>query len=118
MAVSPQAQQFDQFLGSVSARSSEPGLDLAIARDIVDSLQRASTEPEGVTYAEVDAGGVPAIWCIPEGADTDRALLHFHFGGSIVASMYSDRKAASLLWDVAPVRRTIAPSHRKNSRHI
>jgi monoterpene epsilon-lactone hydrolase len=104
MARSPQAHQFDQFLGTVSARSADPGLDLAAARDIVDSLQRASSEPEGVTYAEVDAGGVPALWCIPEGADSDRALLHFHFGGSIVASMYSDRKAAGHIAKAAGIR--------------
>ncbi|HST82525.1 MAG TPA: hypothetical protein VLL08_12390, partial [Kineosporiaceae bacterium] len=70
MAISPQQQQFEQFLGSVSERSTvAASTDLAAARDIVDSLQRASTEPEGVTYVEVDAGGVPALWCIPEGAD-------------------------------------------------
>ncbi|MGW3689546.1 hypothetical protein [Streptomyces sp. NPDC005125] len=80
MGVSPQAQQFAQFLESVSAKSSTPGLDLAVIRDIVDSNHKASTEPEGVTYAEVDANGAPALWCIPEGADPDRALLHFHYG--------------------------------------
>jgi epsilon-lactone hydrolase len=105
MAISAQQQQFEQFLGSVSARSTAAaGTDLAAARDIVDSLQRASTEPEGVTYAEVDAGGVPGLWCIPEGADPDRALLHFHFGGSIVASMYSDRKAAGHVAKAAGIR--------------
>jgi monoterpene epsilon-lactone hydrolase len=105
MAISAQQQQFEQFMGSVSARSTAAaGTDLAAARDIVDSLQRASTEPEGVTYAEVDAGGVPGLWCIPEGADPDRALLHFHFGGSIVASMYSDRKAAGHVAKAAGIR--------------
>lgn len=105
MALSPQQQQFEQFLGSVSERSTAAaGLDLAAARDIVDSLQRASTEPEDVTYVEVDAGGVPAMWCIPEGAAPDRALLHFHFGGSIVASMYSDRKAAGHVAKAAGIR--------------
>src|SRR5258708_20962326 len=39
-------------------------------------------------------GGVPGIMCIPEGAVPGRALLHFHFGGSVGASMHSDRKAA------------------------
>jgi monoterpene epsilon-lactone hydrolase len=110
MTRSPQAERFDQFLGAVSARSANPGLDLADARDIVDSLQRASTEPEGVTYAEVDAGGVPALWCIPEGADNDRALLHFHFGGSIVASMYSDRKAAGHIAKAAGIRSLVVDS--------
>ncbi|WP_410674142.1 hypothetical protein [Amycolatopsis sp. cmx-4-68] len=87
MAVSPEAQQFAQFLESASAKTATAGLDLAIIRDIVETSHRASTEPEDVSYAEVDADGVPGIWCIPEGADPDRALLHFHFGGSVTASM-------------------------------
>jgi monoterpene epsilon-lactone hydrolase len=91
---SPQAQQFTQFLESVRAKSSTPGLDLGIVRDIVETHHLASTEPEGVTYAEVDADGVAALWAIPQDAHPDRALLHFHFGGSVTASMHSDRKAA------------------------
>jgi hypothetical protein len=62
MGVSPQAQQFAEFLESVRDKPSTPGLDLAIVRDIVESHHLASTEPAGVTYAEVDAGGVPALW--------------------------------------------------------
>jgi epsilon-lactone hydrolase len=116
MGVSPQAQQFAQFLESVSAKSSTPGLDLAIVRDIVETNHLASTEPEGVTYAEVDAGGVPGIWCIPEGADPARALLHFHFGGSVTASMHSDRKAAGHIAKAAGARSLVvgfrlAPEH-------
>ncbi|MET8422097.1 alpha/beta hydrolase [Streptomyces sp. NPDC005134] len=116
MGVSPQAQQFAEFLESVSAKTSTPGLDLAVIRDIVDSNHKASTEPEGVTYAEVDANGVPALWCIPEGADPDRALLHFHFGGSVTASMHSDRKAAGHIAKAAGARSLVvdfrlAPEH-------
>ncbi|MEU3616219.1 alpha/beta hydrolase [Streptomyces sp. NPDC006872] len=116
MGASPEAQQFAQFLESVSAKSATPGLDLAIVRDIVDSNHKASTEPEGVTYAEVDANGVPALWAIPEGADPDRALLHFHFGGSVTASMHSDRKAAGHIAKAAGARSLVvdfrlAPEH-------
>lgn len=116
MAISPEAQQFTQFLESTRAKSSTPGLDLAVIRDIVETHHLASTEPEGVTYAEVDAGGVPALWCIPEGADTDKALLHFHFGGSVTASMHSDRKAAGHIAKAAGVRSLVvdfrlAPEH-------
>ncbi|MER5216165.1 alpha/beta hydrolase [Streptomyces sp. NPDC002838] len=87
-----------------------------MVRDIVDSYQRASTEPEGVSYAEVDAGGVPALWAIAEGAAPDKALLHFHFGGSVTASMYSDRKAAGHIAKAAGVRSLVvdfrlAPEH-------
>jgi acetyl esterase/lipase len=116
MGVSPEAQQFAQFLESTRAKSSTLGLDLAVIRDIVETHHLASTEPEGVTYAEVDAGGVPALWCIPEGADADKALLHFHFGGSVTASMHSDRKAAGHIAKAAGVRSLVvdfrlAPEH-------
>ncbi|MGW6476900.1 alpha/beta hydrolase [Streptomyces sp. NPDC055059] len=116
MGVSPEAQQFAQFLESVSAKSSTPGLDLAVVRDIVDSNHKASTEPEGVTYAEVDADGVPALWAIPQDADPDKALLHFHFGGSVTASMHSDRKAAGHIAKAAGARSLVvdfrlAPEH-------
>jgi epsilon-lactone hydrolase len=116
MAVSQQAHEFAEFLAGVSAKSATPGLDLAVIRDIVDSNHKASTEPEGVTYAEVDAGGVPALWAIPDGADPDKALLHFHFGGSVTASMHSDRKAAGHIAKAAGVRSLVvdfrlAPEH-------
>ncbi|WP_328767157.1 alpha/beta hydrolase [Streptomyces sp. NBC_00286] len=116
MGISPEAQQFAEFLASTNAKAAIPGLDLAIVRDIVDSNHKASTEPEGVTYAEVDAGGVPALWAIPEGADPDKALLHFHFGGSVAASMHSDRKAAGHIAKAAGARSLVvdfrlAPEH-------
>ncbi|MGI5424145.1 alpha/beta hydrolase fold domain-containing protein [Streptomyces sp. CA-179760] len=116
MAVSRQAHEFAEFLAGVSAKASTPGLDLAVVRDIVDSNHKASTEPEGVSYAEVDAGGVPALWAIPEGADPDKALLHFHFGGSVTASMHSDRKAAGHIAKAAGARSLVvdfrlAPEH-------
>ena len=98
------------------AKASTPGLDLAVVRDIVDTHASASTEPEGVTYAEVDADGVPALWAIPEGADPDKALLHFHFGGSVAASIHSDRKAAGHIAKAAGARSLVvgfrlAPEH-------
>ncbi|MEV0643241.1 alpha/beta hydrolase [Streptomyces sp. NPDC050619] len=116
MGASPEAHEFAEFFASVSARSSTPGLDLAVIRDIIDSNHKASTEPEGVTYAEVDANGVPALWAIPEGADPDKALLHFHFGGSVAASMHSDRKAAGHIAKAAGARSLVvdfrrAPEH-------
>src|SRR6201990_995699 len=83
---------------------SEPDLDLATIRDIIETVHIAAKEPEGVTYAEVDAGGVEALWCIPEGCDPNRVLLHCHAGGSVVFSMNTDRKAAGHLAKAAGVR--------------
>src|SRR5258708_10271699 len=61
-------------------------------------------------------GGVPGIMCIPEGAVPGRALLHFHFGGSVGASMHSDRKAAGHIAKAAGARSLVvgfrlAPEH-------
>ncbi|MBB6421926.1 alpha/beta hydrolase fold domain-containing protein [Streptomyces sp. AK010] len=64
----------------------------------------------------MDAGGVPALWAIPEGADPDKALPHFHVGGSVAASITSDRKAADHIAKAAGARSLVvgfrlAPEH-------
>ncbi|MFB4285592.1 alpha/beta hydrolase [Nonomuraea sp. MTCD27] len=56
------------------------------------------------------------MWAIPEGTDPDRALLYFYFGGSVVASMHSDRKAAGHIAKAAGIRSLVvdfrlAPEH-------
>jgi epsilon-lactone hydrolase len=81
-------------------------------RDVADSLAAATKEPEGVTYAEVDAGGVPALWCIPEGCDNDCVLLHCHAGGTVVHSMNSDRKIAGHIAKAAGIRALVVDFRR------
>ncbi|TPL68614.1 alpha/beta hydrolase [Mesorhizobium sp. B2-3-15] len=49
-------------------------------------------EPGGVDYVEVDAGGVPAMWVVPKGADEQRVLFYAHGGGFIGGSIYTHRK--------------------------
>ncbi len=66
--------------------------DIRVIRSIFETLHLGASEPEGVTYAEVDAGGVPAMWCIPVDCDPSRVLLDCHSGGTLVHSMHSDRK--------------------------
>lgn len=83
------------FYADLSARW--PTDDIAMQRDLAERLHMLATEPEGVTYAEVDAGGVPALWAIPLDASPDHVLLHSHSGGSVVSSMYMDRKAVAHL---------------------
>src|SRR5215469_7271450 len=63
---SEQANEMAQRYASVTERTSRPDLDLPTRRDIDESLHSAAREPERVSYAEVDADGVPALWCIPE----------------------------------------------------
>jgi monoterpene epsilon-lactone hydrolase len=101
---SEQMQQLAALFASGRERFSNSNLGLDDIRDICEGLHAASREPEGVTYAEVDAGGVAALWCIPAGCDADGVLLHSHAGGSVVFSMHTDRKAAGHLAKAAGVR--------------
>jgi epsilon-lactone hydrolase len=75
LMTSDQAVQFATFLGALRARFSNPDLDLATVRDIVETMHLATKEPEGVSYAEEDAGGVEALWCIPAASDPEAVLL-------------------------------------------
>lgn len=109
---SPQAMRFDEFLESLSARVGASDQGLGTIRDICESLHLAGAEPEGVSYAEVDANGVPAMWAVPEGASSEHALVHFHMGGTVVASIHSGRKAAGHIAKAAGVRSLVVDFRR------
>jgi len=113
---SPQLKHMNELYASIKERVSKPDIDLATIRDIVENLHLAASEPEAVTYAEVDADGVPALWCIPEGSDPDRVLLHSHAGGSVVTSMHTDRKALGHIAKAVGARALI-PNYRRSPEH-
>ncbi len=94
--------------GSIPTRAEQ----LATAERIGDS----TTEPAGVTYDGVVAGGVPAQWVTPDGADPGRVLLYFHGGGYCFCSMHSHRKLVGHLAKAARGRAVnvdyrLAPEH-------
>lgn len=94
-----------------------PAADVRLQRDVAERLHMLATEPEGVTYAEADAGGVPALWAIPVDNSPDHVLLHSHSGGSVVSSMHMDRKAVGHLAKATGARALIinfrlAPEHK------
>jgi acetyl esterase/lipase len=109
---SEQAKEMAQRYAFHTQRTSRPDLDLATRRDMSESLHSVGREPEGVTYAEVDANGVPAMWCIPEGSDAEHVLLQCHAGGTVVFSMYSDRKAAGHIAKAAGFRALVVDFRR------
>jgi acetyl esterase/lipase len=113
---SDQAVQFADFFGALRARFSNPDLDLQTIRDVIETMHLATKEPEGVSYEEVNAGGVEALWCIPAGSDPDAVLLHSHLGGTVVTSMYSDRKAAAHIARAAGVR-SLVLNYRRSPEH-
>ena len=91
--VSTQNKQMAQFFASVKERISRRDFDLPTIRDVYERLHLAANEPEGVSYAEVDIAGLPALWCIPEDCDGHHILLHAHGGGTVIFAMHVDRKA-------------------------
>ena len=113
---SEQLKHMNELYASIKDRVSKPGLDLATIRDIVENLHLAASEPEAVTYAEVDADGVPALWCIPAGSDPNRVLLHSHSGGTVVTSMHTDRKAIGHIAKAVGARALIL-NYRRSPEH-
>ncbi len=69
-----------------------PNASTALLRLIFDDWQRATTEPEDVTYRSAQLGGVPGVWAKPLEADPAQVLVLFHGGGFALGSSASHRK--------------------------
>src|SRR6476469_3354577 len=93
---SPELAQYADFYAEMTRRF---GLtdSLELWRDISERLHQLTPEPEGVTYKEVTANGVPAILITPAESSADHILLHCHSGGGVTASMWQERKAIAHL---------------------
>src|SRR4051812_13871779 len=76
----------------VAALEVSPEMPLDELRHLFERWGDITGEPGGVDYIEIDAGGVPALWAVPEGCAEDRVLLCAHGGGYAVGSMYTHRK--------------------------
>ena len=113
---SNESRDFSKFCAAMRDRLSDPHLDLATIRDIVETAHIAAKEPEGVTYAEVDAGGVEALWCVPTDSEARTVLLHNHMGGSVLTSMHCDRKPAAHIAKAAGMR-SLVINYRRSPEH-
>ena len=113
---SEQQKQMNELYVSIREWLSKPEIDLATRRDIAETVHLAAREPEAVSYAEVDAGGVPALWCIPEGGDPACVLLHSHAGGTVVTSMHTDRKALGHIAKAVGARALVV-DYRRSPEH-
>ncbi|KKK18892.1 hypothetical protein P175DRAFT_0523229 [Aspergillus ochraceoroseus IBT 24754] len=70
-----------------------PKIDLATLRSLYEEEQLCSAEPAGVTYENIDAGGIPSIWVSPvPGPSIAGVILYFHGGGFMVGSPSGRRK--------------------------
>lgn len=99
---------------AMADRASRPAREVA---DIYgEAVSRVAAEPTGVTYEEVTAAGLSAIWANSLGGDSDRVLVYFHGGGFVSGSKDSHRKLAAHLAKAAGCRALIpdyrlAPTH-------
>lgn len=75
-------------------RLGDAPLSTELLRLIFDDWQRATAEPEGVTYRSTQIGGVPGILVTPVGADPSQVLIFMHGGGFALGSSASHRKLA------------------------
>ncbi|SNY55227.1 alpha/beta hydrolase fold domain-containing protein [Paractinoplanes atraurantiacus] len=73
-----------------------------------DQWGDVTAEPRGVDYTEVTAGGVPAMWLSPHGADPGPVIVAFHGGGFVGGSLYTHRKLYGHLAKAAGVRVLLA----------
>lgn len=88
-----------------------------LLRLIFDDWQRATAEPEGVTYKNETIGGVPGILAMPLGAEATQILIFFHGGGFALGSASSHRKLAAHIAKAAGVHAFVldfrlAPEHK------
>ena len=85
------------YVGWAAELRSNPEKSLEELRRLFSHWGDVTTDPGGVDYIEVDAGGVPAMWAIPKGASQDCVLLCSHGGGYVAGSMFSHRKISALV---------------------
>jgi acetyl esterase/lipase len=66
-----------------------PPPSVAEQRAATAAFSETTAVPEGVAFAEGEAGGVPVLWADPAGAATDRVILYVHGGGYVVCSAHT-----------------------------
>ncbi len=71
-----------------------PTMSTSLLRIIFDDWQRATAEPEDVTYRHTSVGGVPGIMVRPLDADPQQIQILLHGGGFALGSSTSHRKLA------------------------
>lgn len=97
--------------------AADPDMELTALRRLFEEWHVSALEPKSVCYAEADAGGVPALWCMPNDCAHDRVLLYTHGGGLVVGSRHTHRKIAGHLAKATGIRALVldyrrAPEHR------
>jgi monoterpene epsilon-lactone hydrolase len=68
------------------------GAELELRRAVAEGFVEVATEPDGVAWTPVDAGGVPGLWAIPDQPTDGRVVQYLHGGGYVTGSSVSHRR--------------------------
>jgi epsilon-lactone hydrolase len=98
------------------ASASQAPLTMEQRRAVFTPGDRLHPVPDDVLVREVTAGGVPAHWLDPPGADTGRVLLFLHGGGYELGSLDSDGELAARLGRASGMR-VLFPEYRLAPEH-
>ena len=71
---------FAAWAGSLAGKSMDD------MRASFHGLSDVGSIPDGVTFTDVDAGGVPAIWAVPDDASATRGVVYLHGGGFMLGA--------------------------------
>lgn len=78
----------------VAAPAQNADWSIAEQQMVEDTWISLTSEPGGVDYIEVDAGGLTAMWANPHGPDKEAVLFGIHGGGFVSGSMYTHRPSS------------------------
>ena len=88
---SPEAEalrgKFAEMLVQLSGTEENP-LSVDEMRGLSGLFADNTAEPDEVTWTEVDAGGIPAIWADPDAGATDRVVQYVHGGGYVIGNAH------------------------------
>ncbi|HKJ24235.1 MAG TPA: alpha/beta hydrolase [Myxococcota bacterium] len=92
--------------------------DLRWLREAVDRTPKLDPILKSVSFEEVDAGGVRAVWCRPTGRpEPARTLLYLHGGGYVIGSPEGHAELVAHL-AIAADARVLAPDYRLAPEHV
>jgi monoterpene epsilon-lactone hydrolase len=106
----------DAFRLQQQASAGQPPPPLPQWRASFAPAGRVYPVPDDVQVSDVTAGGVPAHWLTPPGADAGRVLLFLHGGGFELGSVRSDGELAARLGRASGMR-VLFPEYRLAPEH-
>jgi epsilon-lactone hydrolase len=109
-------EAIDGLFAQRRAAAGQPPPTLARLRAGFAPAGRPHPVPGDVRVTAVTAGGVPAHWLTPPGADADRVLLFLHGGGFEFGSVASDGELASRIGRAGGMR-VLFPEYRLAPEH-